>query len=129
MARKARRPTRHDDRSSNPQQQPTSARPTATTPTVRVARRSRRTTILSVGLALGIVIVGGWFFFGANRVPTTGVSQTTQAGDLHVTMQLDDTVLGARVINLLVKDASGQMVDVNTARLRFAMTDMDMGKS
>jgi len=84
---------------------------------------------LGVGLALSIVVVSGWLFVRANRTPVTGVAQTTQAGDLHVTMQLDDTAIGARVIDLLVKDATGRMVDVNAARLRFAMTEMDMGKS
>src|SRR5829696_5625611 len=107
MARKARRPTRHDQGNSAPQSQQTSARPTP------AARRSRRLMFLGVGLALSIVIVSGWLFVRANRTPATGVTQTTQAGDLHVTMQLDDTAIGARVIDLLVKDASGRMVDVN----------------
>ena len=81
-------------------------------------------------LALVILFVlVGWLLARGKSTPTAGVSQTTQAGDLQVTLQLDDSALGERVIDLLVKDATGRMVDVNSARLRFAMTEMDMGNS
>jgi hypothetical protein len=99
MARKVRRPTLQHDHNSDAESQQTSARPTVTPRTGSAAPRSRRTTLLSIRLVFGIaIVVLGWLLLRANRTPATGVAQTTQAGDLQVTLHVDDTALGARVL-------------------------------
>lgn len=62
-------------------------------------------------------------------IPSSSVrqSQTVQADNLTVTMQLDDTALGPRLVEVLINDAAGRPVDINTVRLRFSMAEMDMG--
>lgn len=58
---------------------------------------------------------------------TVGVEQTTQAGDVRVTLRVDNTVIGERVIDVLMRDVAGKPVDSGSVRLRFTMIDMDMG--
>jgi mono/diheme cytochrome c family protein/Tol biopolymer transport system component len=79
-----------------------------------------------VALLIVAVGVGGWLIGRSTRPLATGVSQTAKAGDLNVTMRLDDTAIGSRVIDLTVQDAAGKPADVGAVRLRFAMTEMDM---
>jgi mono/diheme cytochrome c family protein len=85
---------------------------------------------IGVGLILGVIAVALLVvWLRARAVPpfSASQSQTVQADDLRVTMQLDDNVLGSRAIAVLIHDAAGQPVDVGAVRLRFAMTEMDMG--
>jgi mono/diheme cytochrome c family protein/Tol biopolymer transport system component len=56
-----------------------------------------------------------------------GITQTAQAGDVQVTLRLDDAALGERVLDLAVNDAAGAPVAVSAVQLRFAMAAMDMG--
>jgi mono/diheme cytochrome c family protein len=44
-----------------------------------------------------------------------------------VTLQLDDAALGPRVIDVLITDVAGMPIDASEVRLRFSMTEMDMG--
>jgi Tol biopolymer transport system component/mono/diheme cytochrome c family protein len=82
-----------------------------------------------VGLLIGVVALGGWLL-GRNVQPiASGVAQTAHAADVSVTLRLDDTVLGQRVIDVTVSDGAGKPAEVGAVRLRFAMTDMDMGNS
>jgi mono/diheme cytochrome c family protein len=67
-------------------------------------------------------------FYTDNTIYTAGITQTIQAGDLRITTQLDEAALGPRVIGILVRDTAGQLVDVETVRLRFTMAEMDMGQ-
>src|SRR5690349_2234362 len=80
-----------------------------------------------VALLIVIVGVGGWLLGRNTRPLASGVAQTAKAGDLSLTMRLDDAALGARVIDIMVRDAGGRPVDVGAVRLRFAMAEMDMG--
>jgi Tol biopolymer transport system component/mono/diheme cytochrome c family protein len=57
----------------------------------------------------------------------TGVAQTAQAGELSVTLRMDEAALGQRVVDLIVADAAGKPVDIGAVHLRFSMIGMDMG--
>ena len=50
---------------------------------------------------------GGWLLGRNTRPLATGVAQTAKAGDLSVTMRIDEAALGPRVIDLTVKNAAG----------------------
>jgi mono/diheme cytochrome c family protein/Tol biopolymer transport system component len=82
-----------------------------------------------VGVFIAAVAVGGWLLGRNARPAASGVAQTAKAGDVSVTLRLDDTVLGQRVIDVMVSDSAGKPADVGAVRLRFAMADMDMGNS
>ncbi len=82
---------------------------------------------LGIALVAGfVVVIVGWLPDPSPNSSPAGVVQTAQAGDLRVTMQLDDTALGPREIEVLIHDSAGRPVDVNTVRLRFSMAEMDM---
>ena len=85
--------------------------------------------IASVALLVVVVALGGYWFGrrSSDAAPSSGVAQSAQAGDLQITMQLDQAALGERTIDVSVKDASGTPVEVDGLRLRFIMTEMDMG--
>ena len=82
-----------------------------------------------VALLVAAVAVGGWLLGRSARPLASGVARTAQAGDLSVTVRLDDTVVGTRVVDVAVDDASGKPADVGAVRLSFAMADMNMGVS
>ncbi len=82
-----------------------------------------------VVLLIAGVAVGGWLIGRNSRPLVTGVAQTAAAGDLRVTLRIDDTIVGTRVIDVSVTDAKGQPADVSDLRLRFSMLDMNMGLS
>jgi len=82
-----------------------------------------------VALLIAGVAAGGWLLSRSARVPSGGVAQTAQSGDLRVTLHIDDTMVGTRVIDVLVDDAEGQPADVSDVRLRIAMREMDMGQT
>ena len=79
----------------------------------------------AVMVAFGVRAVG-WYRSG-DQLAAPGVTQTVQAGDLRVMMQLDDAALGQRVIDVFITDAAGAPIDASALRLRFSMTEMDMG--
>jgi mono/diheme cytochrome c family protein/Tol biopolymer transport system component len=91
-----------------------------------------RTTHIAIGLGIILGVVGVALLVvrlrdRAEPPVSAGQSQTIQADDLSVTMQLDDSLLGSRAITVLIRDAAGQPVDVGSVRLRFAMAEMNMG--
>jgi mono/diheme cytochrome c family protein len=83
--------------------------------------------IALAAMVVAVVALAVWFA-GRDREAPGVVSQTAQAGELHVTMQLDQAALGPRVLLVDVKDAAGQLVDLSAVRLRFTMAEMDMGQ-
>jgi Tol biopolymer transport system component/mono/diheme cytochrome c family protein len=72
---------------------------------------------------------GAWLLFRNAGAPAAGFSQTAQAGNLSVTVQVDDTTVGTRVFDVAVDDADGKPADISGVKLRFSMLDMDMGAS
>jgi len=84
--------------------------------------------VLGVAILLAIGVGGWWFLSRATETPSKDITQTVQAGDLHITAQIDDLALGPRVVELLVRDSAGKPVDIQAARLRFTMTEMEMGQ-
>ncbi len=94
----------------------------------RAGRRFTRFDV-ALGVVLIALIILSWWIF-SHRVADTlasGVAQTAQAGDVRVTLRLDDAAIGQRVLDVTVNDAVGKPVDIGAVRLRFAMTEMDMG--
>ncbi len=94
--------------------------------------RTRPVVLAAVGVGIAlvagiVVVLAGWLLGRGPGVSPTGIAQTAQAGDLHVTMQLEDTALGPRVIDVLINDAAGNPVKVGNVRLRFSMAEMAMG--
>src|SRR6476469_3674545 len=86
--------------------------------------------VISIIAALIVAVaVGGWLIGRNSRTSATGVAQTAQAGELSVTLRMDQAALGQRVVDLLVADAAGKPVAVGAVRLRFAMVGMDMGST
>jgi Tol biopolymer transport system component/mono/diheme cytochrome c family protein len=82
-----------------------------------------------IGGVIAAVAVGGWLLGRGVRPLATGVSQSAQAGDMRVTVRVDDTTVGSRVIDVTVDDANGRPADIGGVKLRFSMVDMDMGTS
>ncbi len=80
---------------------------------------------LAIAIACGVVAI--WMFMRGVQAPPA-VVQTAQAGDVRVTMQLDDAALGLRVIDVLLRDAADNPIDAEAVRLRFTMAEMDMGQ-
>ncbi|MFL5803186.1 MAG: c-type cytochrome [Roseiflexaceae bacterium] len=78
-------------------------------------------------LLIAAFVLGGWLL-GRRSNSSAAISQTTQADDLSVTLQLDQAALGLRTVEVAVQDSAGQAVDVRGVRLRFIMTQMDMGR-
>jgi Tol biopolymer transport system component/mono/diheme cytochrome c family protein len=86
--------------------------------------------VITIIIALiAAVAVGGWLLGRNARSSATGVAQTVQAGELRVTLRMDQAAIGQRVVDLMVADAAGKPVDIGAVRLRFAMIGMDMGKT
>jgi mono/diheme cytochrome c family protein len=83
--------------------------------------------ILIITLLLGSGVAVWWLTRGSGA-PSAGIAQTVQAADLRITTQIDELAVGPRVIDVQVQDAAGQSVDVGAVRLRFTMTEMDMGQ-
>lgn len=79
-----------------------------------------------VALLIAIVALAGWLLQRGAHTRAAEVSQTAQAGDLRVTVQLDQARPGLRVLGVLVEDAAGKPVDECAVRLRFSMPDMSM---
>lgn len=86
----------------------------------------RSLSITSVALLVVLVSVAVWWLQRAPE-PPPAFTQTQQDANLRVTLQLDDTALGERTINILLQDANGAAVDAQSVRLRFSMAEMDMG--
>jgi mono/diheme cytochrome c family protein/Tol biopolymer transport system component len=75
-----------------------------------------------------LLAIAAWVLSHQTRDSLPGaITQTAQAGDVQVLLQLDDAALGSRVLDLAVNDAAGAPVAISAVRLRFAMTEMDMG--
>ncbi|HEX5688518.1 MAG TPA: c-type cytochrome, partial [Roseiflexaceae bacterium] len=86
-------------------------------------------TVAIAALLVALVALGG-YWLGRRSNPASapaGAAQSAQAGDLRVTMSLDEAVLGERTVGVAVTDANGAPVDVQSVQLRFTMTEMDMG--
>ncbi|MFN8567131.1 MAG: LpqB family beta-propeller domain-containing protein [Kouleothrix sp.] len=81
-----------------------------------------------VALLITGVAIGGWLL-GRSAPELTGPAQTIRSGELNVTLRVDQQSIGDRVIEVTVKDPAGQPVEINELRLRFAMSDMNMGIS
>jgi mono/diheme cytochrome c family protein len=79
-------------------------------------------------LAVAVVALAVWLAGRDTAAPAAGVTQTARAGELHVTMQLDQAALGQRVVEIAVRDAAGALVELSAVRLRFTMAEMDMGR-
>jgi mono/diheme cytochrome c family protein len=76
---------------------------------------------------IAAVAAGGWLVGRNARSAANSVTQTVQAGELRVSLQMDDAAIGERVADLTVADAAGKPVDIAAVRLRFSMIGMDMG--
>jgi mono/diheme cytochrome c family protein len=86
--------------------------------------------VIAIVVALiAAVAVGGWLLGRNSRPLATGVAQTARAGELSVTLRMDEAALGQRVVDLMVADAAGKPVDIGAVRLRFSMIGMDMGNT
>ena len=86
--------------------------------------------VIAIVVALiAAVAVGGWLLGRNSRPLATGVAQTAQAGELSVTLRMDEAALGQRVVDLMVADTAGKPVAIGAVRLRFAMIGMDMGNT
>src|SRR4051794_34056820 len=85
--------------------------------------------ITIVGALIAAVAIGGWLLGRNSRPLTAGVAQTAQAGELSVTLRMDEAAIGQRVVDLMVADAAGKPVDIGAVRLRFSMIGMDMGNT
>jgi mono/diheme cytochrome c family protein/Tol biopolymer transport system component len=83
--------------------------------------------VAGVAIVVAAVAFGAWLYSRPGP-SVAAVSQTVQAGDLRVTLQLDQAAPGERRIELAVQDAAGQAVAVRAVRLRFTMAEMDMGQ-
>ncbi|HWQ15843.1 MAG TPA: c-type cytochrome [Roseiflexaceae bacterium] len=88
--------------------------------------RSRKTLLLALTAALAL-IAGGWWLT-RSRAPAPEVRQTVAAGGLELTIELDRAQIGERTIVLVARDSTGGPADVDGARLRFSMAEMDMGQ-
>lgn len=77
-------------------------------------------------LLLGLALLAGWLRGADDPLAATAQRQTIQAGELTITLQLDDAALGARAIDVLVADAAGRPADADAVRLRFSMAEMAM---
>lgn len=92
------------------------------------AHLSTKLVLALLGFALVAAIVLVVWLRGRNEPsPIAGSTQTVQTNGLNVTMQLDDTAPGPRVIDVFFNDAAGEPVEVGNVRLRFRMVEMDMG--
>ncbi|HEY3232353.1 MAG TPA: c-type cytochrome, partial [Roseiflexaceae bacterium] len=80
-----------------------------------------------VALAIAVVALAGWMLGRRAAPPAAGIAQTVQVEDLRVTVQLDQAVLGSRIVNVTVQDANDKPLDLSAVRLRFTMPEMDMG--
>ena len=89
--------------------------------------RSRLVLTLAA-LLIAVVAFAGWLLGRAARLPATAISQTSQVGELQVTLQLDQAALGQRVVEVAVRDAAGRPADVSAVQLRFTMVEMDIGQ-
>jgi mono/diheme cytochrome c family protein len=85
--------------------------------------------IAIVATLIVAVAIGGWLLGRNPRRSATGVAQTARAGELSVTLRMDEAAIGQRVVDLIVADAAGKPVDIGAVRLRFAMIGMDMGNT
>jgi mono/diheme cytochrome c family protein len=95
---------------------------------ISFAHTHRTVIALSLILVLLCLVLLALWLRGRDSAPSiAGPSQTVQANDLSVTMQLDDTALGPRLVEVEIQDTNGRPVDVASVRLRFAMAEMDMG--
>src|SRR5262245_31034528 len=84
--------------------------------------------LIALAAAVAAVVALVVWFASRDTAAPGGVSQTAQAGELHVTVQLDQAALGPRVLQVDVKDAAGELVEPSAVRLRFSMAEMDMGQ-
>jgi len=80
-----------------------------------------------VAALLAAVAVVGWLIGRSARPFANSVTQTVQAGELKVSLRMDEAAIGQRVVDLMIADAAGKPVDIAAARLRFSMIGMDMG--
>ncbi len=87
-----------------------------------------RLIIALAALLIAVVAFGGWLLGQPLHSSTDALMQTTQVDDLHITLQLDQAALGQRTVEVAVRDSAGQPVDMRGMRLRFTMTEMDMGQ-
>jgi mono/diheme cytochrome c family protein/Tol biopolymer transport system component len=86
---------------------------------------------LLVALVASVIAVAALIVWLAGRdaaAPAVRISQTAQVAGMQIIMQLDQAVLGPRVVELTVQDAAGAPVDLSAVRLRFTMVEMDMGR-
>ena len=91
------------------------------------ATRSMRIVIGAGAILLLIGVTGLVVWLRDDDPLSSTIGQTIQADNLTVTLQLDDTALGPRLVEVLIHDAAGRPVDVTSVRLRFSMAEMDMG--
>lgn len=83
----------------------------------------------AAALLIAGVAFGGWLLSRNRSTIAADVVHTAQAGDLSVTMRLDQAAIGTRTIEVQVSGADGRPARVQELRLRFTMVDMDMGLS
>lgn len=96
--------------------------------------RSRQIAI-SATLVLACVALGIWVsgLLRPRAVPAANpnapaLEQTVEAYRLHVTLRIDQTMMGDRTLALAVRTSDGAPADVHQALLRFTMEEMDMGR-
>jgi mono/diheme cytochrome c family protein len=108
---------------------PRSYRPKPAVPARRQARRRFSRFDIALGGLLVTLLAVSWWVFSHRAADTLegGIIQTAQAGDVQVTLRLDDAALGQRVLDLAVNNAAGTPVAISAVQLRFTMTEMDMG--
>ncbi|MFO7170534.1 MAG: hypothetical protein DIU80_021100, partial [Chloroflexota bacterium] len=76
--------------------------------------------LAAVALASCLPLPGG-------SSPNAGVEQTAEAGDVQVTLRVDDDTLGTRVLDVDLRTPAGEPVEAQSVQLRFSMVEMDMG--
>ena len=76
--------------------------------------------LTAVALASCLPLPGG-------SSPNAGVEQTAEAGDVQVTLRVDDDTLGTRVLDVDLRTPAGEPVEAQSVQLRFSMVEMDMG--
>lgn len=90
----------------------------------------RSWSILAVAvLLLAGVAVGAWLLLPRAGLPAGGLVQSAPAGELKVIMRVDEAAVGTRAFDVVVEDRDGRPSDVAEVKLRFTMTEMDMGVS
>lgn len=88
--------------------------------------RAPRLLYLSI-LPLAVLVVALVWYFQTTERNQMSFSQTAQADDLAITMEIDETTVGTRRFDVTIEDTAGQRVDARDVYLRFLVPEIEMG--